>query len=96
MIITKKGAKLVVDGVEFDLSEYGGKKVTIFRDADGSLTMESKPVHQVTICELVVPKAVIISKETGETDKEELPVMEDVIMPMNLGKTIIKKFEEVV
>ena len=89
------GSKLVVEGVGFDLSRYRGKKVTVFKDPDGLLTIKSKPVHQTTICELTVPQAVITAGETGEVDDMGTPVTKEVIAPLDLGKTVIKKFEEV-
>ncbi|TRZ50372.1 MAG: hypothetical protein D4S01_06805 [Dehalococcoidia bacterium] len=91
-----KDSKLVVDGVELDLSDHRGKKVTAFQDSDGSITIESKPVHQTTICELEVPKAVINAEDTGKMDAEGLPITKEVVTPLALSKTPIKVFREAV
>ena len=95
MATTIKGSILVVEGVEFDLSKHTGKKVTVFKDPDGSITIESKPVHQTTICELEVPKAVINSEETGEIDGTGMAITREVIAPLDLSKTAIKVFKKV-
>jgi hypothetical protein len=87
-----KGSKLVVEDVEFDLSKHTGKKVTVFKDPDGSITIESKPTHWLTICELEVPKAVINSEETGETDATGIRMTREVVAPLDLSKTAIKVF----
>ena len=93
--ITMKGSKLVVEGVEFDLSEHSGKKVTVFKDPDGSLTIESKPVHQTTICELEVPLPIVNSEETGEIDDLGAVITKEVVEPLDLRKIAIKTFKEV-
>ena len=93
--IKVSGSNLIVEGVGFDLSRYRGKKVTVFKDPDGSFTIESKPVHQTTICELTVPQAVITAEETGKVDDMGTPVTKEVIAPLDLGKIAIKRFEEV-
>lgn len=94
--VMMKDSKLVVDGVEFDLSDHRGKKVTVFKDSDGSITIESKPVHQTAICELEVPEPVVNAEETGELDDMDTPVTREVITPLDLSKTPIKVFREVV
>ena len=93
--IQKRGAILVVEETEFDLSVCQGKKVTVFKEQDSSLTIESKPVHQTTICELVVPAAVITAEETGEIDDMGTPVTREVIAPLDLSKTVIREFKGV-
>ncbi len=93
--IQKRGTKLVVEKTEFDLSGYQGKKVTVFKDPDGSLTIESKPIHQTTICELEVPAAVITAEDTGQIDDMGTPVTREVIAPLDLSKTVIREFKEV-
>jgi hypothetical protein len=91
--ITMKGSKLTVDGVEFDLSKYSGKKVTVFKDPDDSLTIESKPIHQTAICELEVPEPVVNAEETGELDAMDMPVTREVITPIDLSKVEVHTFE---
>lgn len=90
-----KGKNLIVEGVTFDLSGYQGKKVTVFEGMDGVPTIEDKPTHQTTICELTVPQAVITAEETGKVDDMGTPVTKEVIAPLDLGKIAIKRFEEV-
>lgn len=94
--ITANGSNLVVDGTEIDLSEHTGKKVTVFKDDDDSVTIESQPVHHVTICEFKVPKAVINSEKTGALDESGTPEIREVVTPLDISKTVITVFKEVV
>lgn len=93
--ITVKDNKLIIDAVEIDLSDHAGRKVTVFEEIDGSLTVESKPRHYQSICELYVPLPVITSIDTGKKDKEGMPITENYLTPIALDKADIRKFEEV-
>ncbi|MFA5376658.1 MAG: hypothetical protein WC455_13000 [Dehalococcoidia bacterium] len=93
--IAVNGTKLIINEVDIDLSEYAGKKVTVFEETDGSLTIESKPYHYKSICELQVPLPVITSVDTGKKDKEGVAITEDSFTPIDLDKAVIRKFEEV-
>ena len=92
MDIKVDGAKLVIDNTEIELSEYSGQKVTVFQEDDGSLTVESKPTHQLAICELQVPAPVIASEDTGETDSEGMAVMREMVQPLDLSGVEIHEF----
>lgn len=94
-MIKVKGTKLIVDTTEFDLAPFQGKKVTVFKEYDGSYTIESKPEHYLSVCELEVPRTEINSEDTGEIDEEGMPVTREVIAPFVLSKASIREFKEV-
>ena len=87
------GPELVVEGVTFDLLNHLEKKVTVFKVPDGSITIEPKPFHQSTICELEVPPAVVTAEDTDEVDDMGMPMIREVIAPIDLSKVKIHIFE---
>jgi hypothetical protein len=94
-MIKVKGTKLIVDTTEFDLAPFQGKKVTVFKEYDGSYTIESKPEHYLSVCELEVPLPIVNSEETGEIDDLGAVITKEVVEPLVLSKTAIKTFKEV-
>jgi hypothetical protein len=98
-VMELKDSKLIVGKVEFDLTEYQGKKVTVFQEDDGSYTIESKPTHYLTICELEIPIADVradpdanpVVEKPGEAKTEAKPL----IKPLDLKLAKLTTFKEV-
>ena len=104
--ISKRGSKITVEGKTFDLSNKRGQKVSIYQEKDGSITIDSKLIHEngYQLAELEVPPRVIEMVETGETDADDMPITTPKEVPLKLGTVevnvfdvpVIKKSKEVI
>jgi hypothetical protein len=92
MNIEMNGPKLIIGETTIDLTPYQGRKVTVFQEDDGTISLESKLTHQITICELMVPAAIVTSEDTGEIDSEGMPVMREVVQSLDLTGVEIHEF----
>ena len=93
--ITKRGSKITVEGKTFDLSDKRGKKVSIYQEKDGSITIDSKLIHEngYQLAELEVPPRVIEMVETGETDADDMPITTPKEVPLKLGTVEVNVFD---
>lgn len=96
MNIETNGPNLIIGDTIMDLTLYQGRKVTVFQEKDGSLTIESKPTHWLTICELEVPEPEITADPAAkEGDKGETGEIKQVVKPLVLKNESIRVFKEV-
>ncbi len=93
--ISKEGATLTVEGTTFDLSDKRGQKISVYREKDGSITIQSKSIHEsgYQLAELEVPPRVIEMVDAGEVDGFGMPILEPEEQLLKLEEVEVKMWE---
>ena len=102
MTITKTGSKVAIGTMEyadknilaktFDLKGHKGERIRVHIGNDNKLTIESRPMQKLLVCELDIPEIDLVHTETTKKDENGEFIVETKEKALDLSKVEMKEY----